>query len=85
MLSHKWVLGAIAQFGRQFEAPAQSQFTDGIVAAAADRDAQVDDAVRIGEEDVAKTLAGEPELFGHVGQFPIAPFRYQFAHIAGQE
>ena len=83
MLAHQGALGPFGQVRGHFQAAAEQQLTAPL--AAADRDAEVDQALGIGEEDVTQAAAGTPKPFGHGGQFPVVALGHQGRDVGRQQ
>ena len=85
MLTHQWVLGPPPQFLRQFKPPIEAKVSFGGRRGRTDGNAEVDDSIRIGEEDVANAAAGAPEFFCNVCEFAVLPLGHQFGDISRKE
>ena len=85
VLADQRILSSVAQFIRQFQTPAQAQICITGIITAADGNTQIDNAVRVGEKDVAEASARAPEGFRDIGEFAITTFSHQLADIARQQ
>ncbi len=85
VLPDQRVLRATAQFLRQLQPTAQPELPLPAGGRGTDRNAEVDDPIRVGEEDVADAAAGPPELLGDIREFPVLLLRHQFGDVAGEQ
>jgi hypothetical protein len=85
VLADQRVVGPALQIGGQFQPPAEQLLTVGGAAPVAHRNAEVNDAVGIGEDDVAQAAARLPEALRHRGEFAVVAFRHQRCDVGGEQ